>query len=158
MKMNSVAVAAQDGWAKWLNELPWDMYHTLTFKDRTAPEQAEKEFHRYVRRINERLYGKRYRKKGTAINWARALEYQKRGVIHFHCLTNGTMPVKYSDLRHLWNTVSDNTGFSYIEKYDPGKGATAYLSKYVVKDGDIDVFINKEHVRCDNTLQLGIDI
>jgi len=143
--VNSVGVAAAKGWASWLDTFKWETYLTLTFKSDTAPEQAGKEYGRYIRFINETIFGKRYRRKGNGISWVSAIEHQRRGVIHFHCLMDGTAKLRYDVLHGLWKKVSDNTGFSWIESYKPGVGATGYLSKYVTKGGELDIYINKGH-------------
>ena len=72
-----IKAAASKGWCEWLDSLEWDTYHTLTFKEDTAPEQGDKEFNRYIRFINEARWGKRYRKKGCGINWVKASERQR---------------------------------------------------------------------------------
>jgi len=154
--MNKVAVDAVKGWTEWLDTFTWDQYHTLTFKEDTHPEQAEKEFRRYMRKINETIYGKRYRRRGDGVSWTCAMERQRRGVVHFHCLTNGTAKLKFRDLYELWRRVSKNTGFAKIESYEPGKGATGYLSKYVSKGGEVDIYINEK--RQQRSSQVALDI
>lgn len=69
--------------------------------------------------------------------WARGLEYQKRGVIHFHALV-GRVPEKVGrfDYMKRWEMLA---GYARIFPYDPAKGARYYLGKYVAKGGEIDV-------------------
>ena len=117
----------QDAWGAWIERLaPWEWYLTLTFAEIVHPEQAERKWRAFVKRVE----GKR----GRAICWVRALEYQRRGVIHFHALLAGMEFLAYNAVRQLWPW-----GFSWIEPYQPGRGANFYLGKYVAKGGEIDV-------------------
>jgi hypothetical protein len=117
----------QDAWAVWIERLArWEWYMTLTFAESVHPEAAEKRWGAFVRRVNGRH--------GRAIAWVRALEYQRRGVIHFHALLAGMEFLAYNTVRQLWPW-----GFSWIEPYQPGRGAHYYLGKYLAKGGEIDL-------------------
>jgi len=145
----------QDSWIEFVSRFePWELYCTLTFIEDTHPEQAERRFKRFIRSINESLYGRRYRERGKSIYWVKALEYQRRGVIHFHCLLGGGV-YKLHRLRtmQLWESEKGN-GMARIEKYNSTLGARNYLSKYVSKGkgGELDIFISYELRK-----QLGIE-
>jgi len=62
-----VKVDLKDAWINFIKRYePFYLYVTLTFKDSKHPEVADKAFFRWIRYINECLYGRRYReiKKG----------------------------------------------------------------------------------------------
>jgi len=135
----------QEGWIEFVSKFePFELYCTLTFLEDIHPEQANRRFKRFIRKINESLYGRRYREQGKGIYWVRALEYQRRQVIHFHALLGGGV-YKLHRLRtmKLWENEKGN-GMARIEKYNPTLGARHYLSKYVSKGGEIDLFIPYE--------------
>jgi len=136
-----------DGWVEFVSKFePYELYCTLTFIEDIHPEQAERRFKRFIRKINESLYGRRYREKRKSIYYVRALELQRRGVIHFHCLLGGGV-YKLHRLRtmQLWESEPGN-GMARIEKYNLTLGARNYLSKYVSKGrgGELDIFIPYE--------------
>jgi len=61
------------------------------------PEAADKCFRVLISQANRVLFGVRWAKYGTGLRWVRALEYQKRDVIHYHALIAGV-----EDLRPLY--------------------------------------------------------
>ena len=134
----------KSAWSEWLDGMEWDWYVTLTFKNEIHPEQAERNFRRWVRRLNEKRHGKRFRKKGKGISWVRAIEMQRRGVIHFHVLLKGLEGIRYLRGHRLWKVSGKRNGFSWIESYHPHRGATGYLGKYIGKGGDIDIYLNPQ--------------
>lgn len=125
---------------------PWDWYATLTFREAVHPEQAARRFHRWLRVLNQEVYGRRYREKHQGCWWVRSLEMQKRDVVHFHCLIGGVgNKPRRLFYKELWNVEN---GFSRIYPYDPLRGARYYCAKYVLKEstkGEIDVWLSDEH-------------
>jgi hypothetical protein len=125
-------------WINFLHKYPWCWFATLTFKNEIHPEQANRRFYRYIRKINKTLFGNRYYEKGLGIMWTKAIEYQKRGVIHFHALLGpeDLNSLNHFDYMELWHT--EGNGFARIYPYSPEK-AEWYVTKYVVKGGEIDL-------------------
>ena len=87
------------------------------------------------------MYGQSYHRKGVGVYWVLALEYQKRGAIHFHALigadVNLNQVLSRKDQESRWDKLA---GFSRIAPIDDRLAAvTNYLSKYVVKGGEIEV-------------------
>jgi len=89
-KLPSLGFVKVDLKEAWINFIkgyePFNWYVTLTFREPKHPESADKAFFRWIRHINECLYGRRYREKKKGVTWIKCMEYQKRDVIHFHCL------------------------------------------------------------------------
>ena len=129
----------QDAWIKFIRKLePLQWFCTFTFREQVHPEQADRRYKRFIHQVNEFYFGKRYREKGLGAYHVRALEMQRRGVIHFHSLIGGAIkPEHRFYFMESWNR--DN-GFARIFPYNP-KGAPGYVSKYVVKGGELDIFI-----------------
>jgi len=152
----------------WINFIktyePFQWYVTLTFKEPRHPEACNKAFYRWIRHINQCLYGRRYREKQKGVTWIKAIEFQKREVIHFHCLLGGEVwKLKRLKFMKVWESGCRNTqelinGYARITKYDHTRGAINYCSKYVLKGGELDLFIAPDqwHLLSDTAPMLGI--
>jgi len=141
-----VKVDLKDAWIHFIKRYePFTWYVTLTFKEPRHPESADKAFFRWIRHINECLYGRRYREKKKGVTYIKCMEYQKRDVIHFHCLIGDPhlYKLKRLDFMKAWE-FDCYRGFARIFKYDAARGAVNYCSKYVLKGGEIDVYISPE--------------
>lgn len=146
-----IPVTLNDAWVQFIEKYePYFWYLTLTFRDYVSQNRVEKQFYRLVRIINETLYGKRYRERGKGVHWVYAIERQKRGVLHIHALIGGDVwKLRRLTFMDVWEKgytwpggrKFQGNGFARIEKYDSSLGAKHYLSKYVVKGGELDVFI-----------------
>jgi len=147
-----VKVDLKDAWINFIKRYePFTWYVTLTFKEPKHPESADKAFFRWIRHINECLYGRRYREKKKGVTYIKCMEYQKRDVIHFHCLIGDPhlYKLKRLDFMKAWECGCNSSkelvnGFARIFKYDATRGAVNYCSKYVLKGGEIDVYISPE--------------
>jgi len=153
----------------WMNFIksfePFQWYVTLTFKEPRHPEACNKAFYRWIRHINQCLYGRRYREKQKGVTWIKAIEYQRREVVHFHCLVGSPelYKLKRLDFMKVWESDCTNiqeiiNGYARIYKYDHNRGAINYCSKYVLKGGEIDLYISPElrYLLSDNSPMLGI--
>jgi len=157
-----VKVDLKEAWVEFIKRYePFTWYVTLTFQEPKHPESADKAFFRWIRHINESLYGRRYRERKKGVTWFKCLEYQKRDVIHFHCLLADPHLYKLKRLdfmkaweynchpRKAWAYDSNPdielvNGYARIFKYDATRGAVNYCSKYVLKGGEIDAYISPE--------------
>lgn len=133
--------ALKDAYARFLTGWIWQWFCTFTFREPPHPEAARKKFNHFRRKINRKLYGPRWQQKGKGIHWVLALEYHKSGVIHFHALMGDTRDLNESFSRihaeEMWNEIA---GFARIRPIDDQlKAVTDYISKYVVKGGEIDL-------------------
>jgi len=139
----------------WINFIkryePFTWYVTLTFKEPKHPESADKAFFRWIRHINESLYGRRFRERKKGVTYFKCMEYQKRDVIHFHCLIGDPYlyKLKRLDFMKAWEYDCHRSkelvnGYARIDKYDGARGAVNYCSKYVSKGGEVDPFISPE--------------
>lgn len=133
-------------WAEFLSTQDWQWFVTFTFKEEIHPEAADKLFRVWINKVNRHIYGQRWRKKPSGgVKWVRALEWQKRGVLHYHALMANLGYASREQWAAEWMKLGDDSkaGFIRIDQYDDTKGgAEAYLSKYVAKDGDIDLSEN----------------
>jgi hypothetical protein len=108
----------------------------LTVRAFGHPEAADKRFRVLISQANRVLYGVRWHKHGEGIRWVRALEYQKRDVIHYHALLAGVQDLRRLYWMDRWHELA---GYARIEPIDSAAAVARYVSKYVVKGGEIDM-------------------
>lgn len=128
-------------WRSFLERWEWDWFCTFTFRDHVHPEKADKAFRVLMVKINRALYGSHfYKHPEIGVRWVRAIELQRRGVLHYHALL-GAQGLK--DLRRLaymdkWDELA---GFARIEAIRSPLAVMRYVSKYVLKagGGEIDL-------------------
>ncbi len=123
-------------WGAWIDSLAkWDWFITLTFKPTVADtwSTASSSSHAHLAWLTLIDWLTR---PSQPVRWIRALEPQKqRGVPHVHGLVAVPWGVTFSWLSRL---LYESYGSNRWLKYDPSRGAAAYISKYVVKElGDI---------------------
>jgi hypothetical protein len=137
----------QSTWVQFLGDLEtrygmFEWFGHFTFAEPLHPEQANKRWLRFVRQVNRKLHGNRHYKHDKGITWVRGQENQKREAIHYHgFFGNGVRKLRRMDFVDIWHDVCD--GICRIYAYDGRMNAKDYITKYVVKEGEIDVFIPK---------------
>ena len=149
----------RDGWTELLTRYQWDWFLTMTFREAVHPEAADKLWRVFVSKLNRDLYGHRwYRNPDTAVYWVRALEWQKRGVLHYHALAGDTHSLNVQASRRWWKEVwYEIAGIARIDRVFGIDDVAAYVSKYVVKGGEIDVSRSlANYVRQLSSLGVGI--
>jgi hypothetical protein len=123
---------------------PWGWFVTATFKVEVSPDFAYRQLKKWIRTLNISLYGRRYRERRRGVTYAVAVEYQKRGVIHFHLLVSAdVLKLRRMTWEGIWEKqYSVTNGFMRIYPYDGRLGAVGYLGKYLSKGGDIDIHVS----------------
>ncbi len=137
----------QKGWQAWIDSelFLWNWYVTLTFATVIHPESADKSFRKWILILNKEMYGNNFKRKGLGCYWVRASEFQQRGALHYHLLMGNILPIiRRLSFMDIWHNKFK--GFSKIEKYDKERKATSYLTKYIMKDGDIEIGGNLDNV------------
>lgn len=130
---------------EWLaNEKRWTSFWTLTCRDPRPVDVVEHYFRRLIQILNIGAYGKYYPKKvgHSYFSYVRAVEYQKRDVVHFHVLVDE--PVDYSYIHRWWRKA---LGFVWIDWTLDSRSTIDYVTKeiyqvsrYVRKKGEVDHF------------------
>jgi hypothetical protein len=128
--------ALRDAWIVFLGRWQWEWFGTFTFRAEVHPEAADKRFRVLCSKINRELYGPRWYKKRAGVPWVRALEYQRRGVIHYHALFAGVQDLRRFSWMEEWDRLA---GFARIEPIRMADAVQRYVSKYVIKGGEIDL-------------------
>jgi len=88
-------------------------------------------------------------RKKKGVTYIKCMEYQKRECIHFHCLIGDPHLYKLKILNFMksWETDCHRSkelvnGYARIYEYNAARGAVNYCSKYVLKGGEIDIYIS----------------
>ena len=159
--------AVGQAYASLLEREGWQWFCTLTFSptklvrdrysgqlrkvDRFHPirgmhlEAADKAFRWWIFELNKSLYGKNWRRYSHGgVIWARGQEFHKSGRVHFHCVVSapdGDLSKLAS--RYHWHELwFREFGRNQIEQPLCQADVTAYVSKYVAKDGEVDFSAN----------------
>jgi len=105
---------------------------TLTFRDNvTELAEANKYFDKFIKRLRRKYKGFKY---------IAVVEFQKRGAVHYHMLSD--LPyIKSSDLESIWGN-----GFIKVNRITHVDNVGAYVIKYMTKDmSDIRLFNSKAY-------------
>lgn len=131
-------------WADFLGKFTWQWFCTFTFREASHPEAADKVFRLWCNELNRSLYGKRWASKPEAgVYWVRALEWQKRDVLHYHALMADVADLNATERRLSWmDRWNELAGFATIERPKGRVAVSNYVSKYVAKGGEIDLSAN----------------
>lgn len=120
----------KDAWGEWLGRREWDWFVTLTFAAAIQPWLAARVYDAWARSLQAEV--------GRPMVHARALEWQKRGVLHFHALVwNVARRTRRDAWAARWQSISG--GFARIEEYERQEPGRFYLGKYVSKGGGLDL-------------------
>lgn len=137
---------ARDAYSDFLRPYEFQWFCTFTFKDSIHPEAADKSFRVWLNILNRQLFGQRWGKRAPGgVMWCRALEYQKRGVIHYHALVSGIPSMGRAHLIGLASQYQAvwlhdmGCGFARIDVIrDSQMAVRNYVTKYVAKGGELD--------------------
>lgn len=154
-KPKSQKVSNQINYANWLESQPWDFYCTFT----TNYELTLKSARRIMVRLHQKLEDNY---SNTTMFWvAEPFDckegFHTHGLLHFDdrsyrntSVTDGRS-LDFELLRRAWIKVNPPTSNCYakLERFQPTKGATSYVGKYMNKGkSDYDILIsNNERTR-----------
>lgn len=135
-----------EGYIHFFKDVHFVTFHTLTFREDVPEDMARKKFRYLIRCLNRDAFGNSYTQKvgHSYFSYCCAMEYQKRGVVHFHALFDNW--VNYQLLDRVWATIAGFSSYSHIlpKKEVP---ALIYALKYVIKNNDIDTYIYKGSIK-----------
>jgi hypothetical protein len=135
------------------------LFLTQTFRHRSHPEAVIKA-HRYTMHLfNSELHGQNWRRKGVAgVQSLMGVERHKSGYPHSHAvLGHGDVDLGAGELswlrRSIRLTCEEEWGFAKLEVAKSAAHCNAYVSKYIVKDGEIYI---SQRLEALNTGQLSM--
>ena len=136
-----LAVTARQAWGDWLALAPWDVFVTLTDPGFPHPETMVKRTRYLEAKVNDSLYGKGWKRRGRHIEAVTGLERQKRGSVHTHALwrlpDHDARDRRQFSLAHWQSFASELGGFAWLQVPTSQADVVRYVSKYVVKDGEL---------------------
>lgn len=133
--------AVHAAWVEWMAPHPWQLYWTFTSSDRTHPERVEKRWRYVCGQINKHLFGNNWKRRSEGVKWILGIERHKSFNPHCHGLIFAggfdlTDKAQFSYAE--WKQFADNTGgFTWLEPVRASIDVITYVTKYVLKDGDI---------------------
>lgn len=135
----------REAWGSWISQQPWDLFVTMTPDHRTHPEALYKRFRYCAATWESHVYGRQRKPAGHTLSWLFAHERFKSGQPHGHALVRfplvdlrGQAGKAIFDLEQ-WKAWSDSTGgFCRLELPQSQQHVVNYVTKYVVKGGDME--------------------
>jgi hypothetical protein len=133
---------ARDAWSEWLAQRPWDLFLTLTSDKRTHPEALHKRFRYVCHTISDALYTRTATRKGRSpLEWVNGIERHKSGWPHSHALLRlpdvDMADANQFSLEHWQRWISETGGWAWLSVPRRQDDVTAYVTKYVTKEGDL---------------------
>jgi hypothetical protein len=129
----------RDEYVHWLTDLAnWQVFLTLTFRVEKPVGSACRYWTKLVRELNTDLVGKYYTRivGHSYFSYALAIQYQRRGAIHFHVLVD--KPLNFKLIHKLWGSWC---GFAKPELIKNNSDCVAYTSSYILRGGVVDPYI-----------------
>lgn len=123
------------------NNMVWKSFITLTFKDNITDLKIANRYFAKWRKCFARYC---FKKLGYELKYVCVPEYQKRGAVHYHLLTNvpcgcELIPFQFDKSQKMYNVIGWNNGFTSafdLSDTDDDFNVALYLTKYLYKDLD----------------------
>lgn len=142
--MHQVTPGLRPAWAEWISAQKWDLFVTLTSEKQTHPEAMLKRFRYCMNVASRHVYGRQRRPNDPALQWLVGLERTKRGWPHSHAVVRfplvqlqGQAGRDVFDLGYWQKWMTETGGYAWLQLCRSSDACVAYVSKYVVKDGEL---------------------
>jgi len=133
-------------WGDWIGRQPWDLFVTLTSEDRTHPEAMLKRFRYCMAKASDHVYGRNWDRRGDGLQWVVGIERHLSGNPHCHAVVRFPMvDIRGADGRAIFDLgywqqrFTDTGGFAWLELPRSEQAVVNYVTKYIVKDGDLEL-------------------
>ncbi len=118
----------RDSMVAFVDQFEWQIYMTGTF----LPDQSYRDTIKTKKAFGRFIGDLRNKYKKNEIEYFLAVERFKHGdFTHVHALLNGLDGLSYRQIGETWR---DRFGREQVERFEKGKGADFYLTKYLLKD------------------------
>lgn len=132
----------RDSMVAFVDQFEWQIYMTGTF----LPDQSYRDTIKTKRAFGRYIGDLRNKYKKNEIEYFMVAERFKHGdFTHVHALLNGLDGLSYRQIGETWR---DRFGREQVERFEKGKGADFYLTKYLLKevcDWDLHIIKTKSH-------------
>jgi hypothetical protein len=136
----------QEAWTGYLAQRPWDLFLTLTSESRTHPEALHKRFRYVVHEMAREIYGRPATRRCCPIEYVNGIERHKSGWPHSHALLRcpdvDLAQRQQFSLAYWQKFICDTGGWCWLERPLAQVDVVRYVTKYVVKDGDLELSPN----------------
>ena len=132
---------ANIAFGEWLSRPDWQWYTTHTFRGNyVSLKAADGHWQSWLNTLSQACKIRGLERPF----YFRVLEYQDRGILHYHSLIGGVGDIRRLLFKDFWELH----GFARVEAYDKNKGANFYVGKYLTKNtGEIRFSHNlKKHL------------
>ena len=145
-----------EGWEALLDRYTWDWFATFTFASEKHPEAADKVYRVWMSKLQRSVAGNSWHKRpADTVRWARGIEWQRRGVLHFHALLYHRLGLNQIagrfEAARTWQALTDS--FAKILPCDSSGAVRSYVAKYCGKGGLVDVSLDLPTVEVGRELQ-----
>ena len=147
----SLAPTLRSTWGTWIGSQPWDLFVTLTSEKQTHPEAMLKRFRYCVHKASDHVYGRRWERRQEGLQWVVGIERTKQGWPHSHAVVRfpgrdirGQEGRQVFDLGYWQKRFTDTGGFAWLEIPRSEQAVVQYVTKYVVKDGELELSASVE--------------
>lgn len=139
-------------WTQWVYQYfhSADWFGTLTFHDYKSTYSAKRYFWKWLRWINHKRFGNKLQRQGYSVSWTLGEEKQGRGALHYHILMKNVNALMRNEAGKAWWSITG--GYGKILR-STGMTAVQYITKYIVKDGSLDIDIRDntgQHLNLDD--------
>lgn len=141
-----VQPSLRGAWGDWIGRQPWDLFVTLTSEKQTHPEAMLKRFRYCMRHAEDHVYGRSRKPAGHTLQWVCGIERTKQGWPHSHAVVRfpvvpiiDIIPRDVFDLGYWQRFMTETGGFAWLEVPKSQQAVVNYVSKYVVKDGELEL-------------------
>ena len=142
----TVQPSLRGAWGEWIGAQPWDLFVTLTSEKQTHPEAMLKRFRYCMHKASDHVYGRRWERRGQGAQWVTGLERTKQGWPHSHAVVRfpgvditGQDGRAIFDLGYWQKWMTNTGGFAWLELPRCAQAVVQYVTKYVVKDGELEL-------------------
>jgi len=130
-----------DSMVEWIYGLSdWRHMVTLTYRWEIGYYKALAMFRALLNRLGKAEVGKKFSRAfgESYFGYVMGIEYQARGVIHFHMIVDNW--IDYKLVHELWNAWA---GFAWVEPVRSKESVCKYIAKYLIKNNDVYQFVPK---------------
>lgn len=136
---DEMAIDNQSVVVDWISSLAqWKSFLTLTARN---PDLSEQNLRKGWRDLVGEWTNKYYKQRSKHhrdgyMSWVCSAELQQRGAWHLHCLID-----RYVDFNFVHQWWQERYGFAFIKPVTEEHDAVMYVVKYILKNGNVDVYI-----------------